>query len=1040
MPLLVHQKIKWISAQLSAAIFAWPIFLAAAETNLDSALSTNSLPPAATRKIDFVKDIQPILKNNCYSCHGAEKQKGELRWDVKSLALKGGEHGAEILPGKSAASRMIQLVSGLNPDLIMPQKGERLTSEQIGILRAWIDQGAIWPDGVDLVKYVDKKDHWAFKAPVSPPIPKTKNLQWIRNPIDAFVLAKMEQEKLHPSPEANRLTLIRRLSLDLIGLPPTLKEVDDFIADQSADAYKKLVERLLASPHYGEKWGRHWLDAARYADTNGYEKDLPRNIWPYRDWVINAFNRDLPFDEFTIDQIAGDLLPNATIETKTATGFLRNSMLNEEGGIDPEQFRIEGIIDRMDAMSKAFLGLTVACAQCHNHKFDPISQKEYYQLFAFLNNDDEPEMEVPDKNQKKKRAAIQKKIAELEDELMAKNSDVPARMSEWESRMRDIAHDWTVLEPAAFYGAVGTKFIKQKDHSLLALGSSPPNSAYAVSVKTTLTNITGFRLETLTDPNLPSFGPGRSKNGNFVLSEFKVEAAPTDLLQTNQITFTNATADFSQKDFPVSAAIDGMTTNKTGWGGEDLPGRRNRNHVAVFETKTNIGFAGGTILNFTLHQDFGGEHTIGRFRLSAITEKRSLQADPLSKTQREILAVPMEKRSKEQQRQLFSAYRLTDVRFAETTKKIDEEQAKWPEAAKTLVLMNRAEPRETHIFKRGDFHKPGDLVAPATPAILPPLPKTESPNRLTLAKWLADKKNPLMARVIVNRIWQNYFGQGLVTTPEDFGTRCDGASHPELLDWLATQFMGKNWSIKEMHRLIVRSATYRQSSKIAPEIYAIDQYNRWLERGPRFRVEGELVRDIALSASGLLSHKIGGPSVYPPIPDGVLSLGYGAPMKWETSVGEDRYRRGLYTFWKRSVPYPGLSIFDAPNADFSCVRRIRSNTPLQSLTTLNDTVFHECSQALALRVFKEGGTNDNSRATFAFRLCTGRAPDEIELKQTLSLLDDQQKYFDERTDKALAVALADPKNIPADVNLHKVAAWTMVSRVLLNMDETITKE
>lgn len=1016
-----------------------------------AALDLSKLPPAATAKIDFVKDVQPILAENCLSCHGPKKQEAELRWDAKEIALRGGEHGAVIIPGKSADSKMIQLVAGLDPENVMPKKGDRLTAEQIGVLRAWIDQGAIWPESAS-VKIVNNRDHWAFKTPVRPALPQVKNKKWVRNPIDQFVLARLEKEKLSPSPEAERATLIRRLSLDLIGLPPTIAEVDAFVADKSPDAYEKVLERLLGSPHYGERWGRHWLDVARYADSNGFEKDLPRSIWPYRDWVINAFNQDKPFNQFAIEQLAGDLLPNATTEQKVATGFLRNSMLNEEGGIDPEQFRIESIIDRVDTVGKAFLGLTVNCAQCHNHKYDPISQKEYYQLFAFLNNDDEPQLEVPTKDQRKQRADILKAVLKIEDELFAR-PEVPKQMAEWETEMKAIERDWTVLDPEKFYGGVGTKFNKLKDNSLLATGSSPPISVYTVTVRTKLKGITGFRLEAMTDPNLPLNGPGRADNGNFVLNEFSVDAAPeSDPTKTNRVVLENATADFAQDGFPVEAAIDqdaGKAPEKKslkgtklpGWANDGGPGRSNKDNKAVFETKEPLGFDEGTVLTFTLNQTFGGQHTLGRFRISATTGEKPVKADPLTKALRQVIVLAPEKRTKKQQNELFSVFRAENTNFADANKKIAAEMAKWPRATTTLVLQNREmNPRETHIFKRGDWSKPGDVVTPNAPSVLHPLSTNQPLNRLAFANWIADAKNPLTPRVIVNRMWQEYFGRGLVTTAEDFGTQGERPSHPELLDWLATEFMSRGWSMKAMHRLIATSATYRQSSVVTPRNYERDQYNRLLARGPRVRVEAEVIRDIALSVSGLLTEKIGGPSVYPPIPDGVLSLAYGAPMKWEIETGPNRFRRGMYTFWKRSVPYPSMSVFDAPNADFSCPRRLRSNTPLQALTILNDPVFHEAAQAMAMRIWKKSPDDDRAAAEFAFRLCVGRKPNEKELQHTLALLKDQLNYFENRTVNAIKVATADPKNPPEDVNLTKVASWTMVSRVLLNLDETITKE
>jgi mono/diheme cytochrome c family protein len=1002
--------------------------------------ATNSLPPAAGRTVDFAKDIQPIFAQNCYACHGPKRQESQVRWDNKEIALQGGEHGIDIIPGQSAASRLIHLVGGLDPDLIMPKNGAPLTATQIGLLRAWIDQGAPWPESAS-TKVLNPRDHWVFKPPVRPVVPAVKHKNWPRNPIDNFVLARLEAKNLAPSPETDRRTFIRRASLDLTGLPPTLPEIDRFLADRSPDAFEKLIDRLLASPHYGERWARHWLDAAHYADSNGYEKDLARSIYAYRDWVIDAYNNNMPFDRFAVAQLAGDQLPRSTLDDKIATGFLRNSMINEEGGVDPEQFRIQSIIERMDVMGKAFLGLTVNCCQCHNHKYDPISQKEYYRLFAFLNNDDEPQLEVPNKYEEPERDAIRHKIATMEEDLLKQFPDIPKKMAAWEEEMKALPRDWPVLEPVTYYASVGAKFDQLEDHSLLATASVPDISEYTVTAKTDLTNITGFRLEALTDANLPSSGPGRASNGNFVLTEFTVEAAPaTPDAKTNVVPLQNATADFSQPGCPVTAAIDGMTTNRTGWAVEDVPGRRNLDRQAVFETREPVGFKGGTFLKFTLNQTYGGQHTIGRFRLSVTTGPRPLRADPLTPHAREILAVTAESRTHEQELELFGFYRLTDDRFAEANKKMDEEQAKWPRAPTTLVLKAREEPRQTHVFKRGDWQKPGPLVTPGVPGILNPLPADAPLNRLSLARWLVDRKNPTVARVIVNRIWQEYFGRGIVATSEDFGTQGDPPTHPQLLDWLAVEFIDSGWDVKHIQRLIADSATYRQSSVITPKLWELDQYNELLARGPRARVEAEIIRDIALSASGLLNGKIGGPSVYPPIPDGVMALGFGAPMAWENKNMSDNYRRGMYTFEKRSVPYPALQVFDAPTGESPCPRRLRSNTPLQALTTLNDPVFVEAAQALAMRVWKEGGKDDRSRIDYAFELCTGRKPRPNEAATVSSLLRDSEDLFENQTARAVQVASPDVKNPPPDVNLHKVAAWTMVSRVLLNMDETITKD
>ncbi len=888
--------------------------------------------------------------------------------------------------------------------------------------------------------------HWAFTAPVKPSEPKAKAEVRAGNAIDRFVLHQLEKEALHLSPEANRVMLIRRLSLDLIGLPPTVKDVDDFVADSDPKAYEKLVERLLASPHYGERWGRIWLDAARYADSNGFEKDAARSIWPYRDWVIQAFNKDMPFDRFTIEQLAGDLLPNATLDQRIATGFLRNSMLNQEGGIEPEQFRVEALTDRMDAIGKSFLGLTIACAQCHDHKYDPISQKEYFRLLSFINNDDEPFIEVPTPEQRKKRDELLAKIRALEE-----RAHNPKEQAAWEESIHNEAGEWTVLTPREWHN-FATKYEKQSDGSLLGGGDVKPGAVTHVWTETTLTNIAGFRVEALMHPNLPYGGPGLVARGSFLLKEFTAETyALQNPTVTNKVKFRRAIADIEAPGFGVAKAIDG-DTDKGGWTAFTAPIRRNTEHRAVFESEEPIaGFPGGTVLKFTVYQKHANgdghsgapdkesgldSHAFGRFRISATVRPTPLKVDPLAPTQRRVLAIPLDQRTPEQQRELANAFIYRDATFA---KQVDQVLTNWPYAATTLALQRRTEQRETHLWKRGDWQRPAEKVDPDVPAALHPFPAEAPPNRLGLAQWIVDRKSPTTARVIVNRIWQAYFGQGLVTTPEDFGTRVEKPSHPELLDWLACEFMERGWSFKAMHRLITASATYKQSSRVTPELYQKDPYNKLLARGPRFCVDAETVQDIALYASGLLNPKVGGPSVRPPIPQSVADTVYGG-FSWPETTGEDRYRRGMYTFWKRALPFPSMVAFDTPTAEFSCTRRVRSNTPLQALTTLNEKTFVEAGQAMGMRVYKEGGSDERSRAIYAFRLCNGRAPTERELKSLIDFWDEQYRYFENRTAAALTVALADPKQLPADVNAHKVAAWAMVSRAILNLDESITKE
>lgn len=1023
------------------------------------------LPPPAARAVDFGKDVQPIFARACYECHGEKKQKSGYRLDDRENALRGGEAGiVPVVSGKSAESPLVQRVAGLNPDEVMPPKGEKLTSDEIGILRAWIDQGAKWPDEFSRPK---KETHWAFKAPVKPNAPETKNNSWARNEIDRFILARLEKDGVAPSHEADKVTLLRRLSLDLIGLPPTIEEVDAFLLDNRPDAYEQQVERLLKSPHYGERWGRHWLDAARYADSDGFEKDMSRTMWTYRDYVINALNRDTPYNQFVIEQIAGDLLENRTQEQVVATGFLRNSMRNEEGGIDPEQFRMEGMFDRMDAIGKSVLGLTVQCAQCHNHKYDPFTQEDYYRIFAFLNNDHEPMQAVYSADELMKRESIYRQTREIESDLQHRHADWAERMAKWEDEVKDNQPKWTIIQPIVEeISTGGQRYLTNADGSFLAQGYKPTKHTVRMDVKTEITNITAFRLELLNDPNLPLNGPGRSFKGTCGLTEFKVEVADAEEpAKKSWVKFASATADFSNAEAPlepnfddqsgkkrvtgpVNYAIDG--DNLTAWGIDAGAGRRNQERKAVFVAATNISYPKGIKLTFHLQQDHGGwnsdEHmnnNLGRFRLS-VTDAADVKADPVPKRVRDIFAIPHEQRSAAHVGAVFSYWRTTVPEFKDANQKIDALYKDYPEGSTALTLMAREVPRDTAILKRGDFLKPSRKVSAGTPGFLHALPEGAPENRLTFAKWLVDSKSPTAARVIVNRIWMTYFGNGLLTTPEDFGTQSEAPSHPELLDWLATEFMDRGWSMKAMHRLIVNSSTYRQSSRVTRELLERDQYNRLLARGPRFRVEGEIVRDIALSASGLLTPTVGGPSVFSPAPPYLfLPPASYAPFTWTEATGPDRYRRALYTFRRRSTPYPFLQTFDTPNGDYSCVRRLRSNTPLQALMTLNETVSMECAQNLASLALEKGGRTDEERIAYAFRRTLSRQPTREEVSDLMALMERQRQRIADGWVNGYELASGKneiPAKLPKGATPTQLAAYTAVSRVLLNLDETITKE
>ncbi len=969
---------------------------------------------SAQEKVDFATDVQPILQRSCVGCHGPKVQLGTLRLDSKDAASK------TIHAGEHEQSSLYQRIAGIGDQARMPMGAKPLPAAEIATIKRWIDEGASWPES--LSAKANFKKHWSFVPPVRPALPAVKLASWPRNPVDAFVLARLEKEALRPSPEADRVTLIRRLHLDLTGLPPEPDAVDAFLADKRPDAFERLVDRLLASPHYGERWGRHWLDAARYADSDGFEKDKQRSVWFYRDWVINALNRDMPYDRFIIEQIAGDLLPNATQDQKVATGFLRNSMVNEEGGIDPEQFRMEAMFDRIEAVGKGVLGLTAQCAQCHNHKFDPFTQEEYYQLFAFLNDSHEGSMVVYSPQEQQRRAAIFMRVLEIEDDLKHRTPDWEAKFTAWQKSVTAKDPQWTVVLPdVEDISTGGQKYLPMSDGSLLAAGYAPTKHRAHLIVKTEMTRIGALRLELLKDPDLPLGGPGRSTLGTAALSEFSVEVErPEKPGVTQEVCIAGASADLNMPKSPlepqyhdksdaqkqnrrvtgpIAYAIDGDTD--TAWTTDAGPGRRNVPRNAVFNLEQPIEGGKGVTLHIYLTQNHGGwnsdanqNQNLGRIRLS-LTDASGVEAEP-----------PL----------TFSQWRTTVPEWGAANEEIENLWSAHPAGSSQLVLNTREKKRETHLLVRGDFLKPGKVITAGVPAFLNPLPPDAPANRLTFANWLVDRQAPTTARSIVNRVWQNYFGTGIVATSEDLGTQADARSHPELLDWMAVEFMDSGWSFKKLHRLIVTSAAYRQTSKVTPELLAADPYNRLISRGPRLRVEGEVVRDIALAASGLLNPKVGGPSVYPPAPDFLFlpPASYG-PKIWDVETGPDRYRRGLYTFRYRSVPYPVLQNFDTPNGDTSCVRRVRSNTPLQALTTLNEPLFVEAAQALADLTLKKGGETDADRVTFAFRRCVSRRPDAAE-KQTLLSFLENQKPRGERE------------------------AWTALSRVLLNLDETITKE
>lgn len=799
------------------------------------------LPAPVDRQIDFLRDVRPLLEEHCWACHNTDYQESGLRLDRRDAMLMGGDMGRVVVVGDSAASRLIHTMAGTDPELSMPPGEDRLSAEQVGILRAWIDQGCVWP--ADEQAPEPENTHWAYQPLQPGPVPEVRLTDWPINPIDHFVLATLESHQLEPSPEADRYTLIRRLYLDLLGLLPPIDQVDAFVQDSNDDAYERLVDRLLLSPHFGERWGRHWLDMARYADSDGYEKDGHRlDAYRYRDWVIDAINQDLPFDQFTIEQLAGDLLPDASPMQRLATAFHRQTLTNTEGGVDQEEFRIEACFDRTETTGTVWLGLTVGCARCHSHKYDAISQREYFQLFAMFNNADEQTTAVPKSAgevaaYEQARLEYEAKIQRLTDRLRAEQDRLGDKLSR-----------------------------------------------------------------------------------------------PADI----------------ETDEPIPDAIAPL-----------------------------------------------------------LDELERVRSQPPPK----------------------------------------------PEMTVRVLGQRTKNPRTTFVFRRGEFLQPQlDLeVQPGGLATLPPLLSRNGDgvaDRLDLAHWLVAADNPLTPRVTANHVWRQLMGQGLVRTPEDFGVRGERPTHPELLDWLALDLLGQTgdadrdgtdptWSRKALIKRIVMSATYRQSSRHRPELEEIDPTNTLLARQNRVRVEGEIVRDISLDAAGLLSRKIGGPSVYPPLPPGIAELSYAGNFKWTESKGEDRFRRGMYTFFKRTAPHPNLIVFDCPDANITQVQRQTSNTPLQALTTLNNTTFAEAARALARRMLNEPVDDERQRLALAFRYCLARPAAGQELDQLTVLLDETRQWYAQHPDQAgelIGQDAAAPS--PPEQN----AAWIAVARILMNLDEFLTRE
>jgi len=1144
-------------------------------------LSANE--PAAPG-VDFVRDIQPIFAEHCAACHGAKRQEGGLRLTDRASALAGGDSGQKaIVPSDAKASRLIRVLDGSDTETRMPPEGEGkpLSAEQIALLTRWINEGAAWPATGDQAPVAAQ--HWAWRPPVKAPLPSVKQTGWPRQPFDYFVLQQIERAGLSPAAEADRYTLARRVHLDLIGLPPTPEQLAAFINDPSPDAYERMVDRVLAEPAYGERWARVWLDLARYADSKGYGSDPLRTIWRYRDWVIEAFNRNQPYDQFTIEQLAGDLLPRPTPDQLLATAFHRNTMANDEGGTDDEEFRVAAVKDRIETTIQVWMGLTMGCAKCHSHKFDPITQREYYAAYAFFDQtedadrgDEEPRLPTPTRIELQEQASLRDRLAALQQQLDTPPPGLDEQLAAWESQLRERDRHWTVAAPQRAVSEGGTHLRVLADQSVLAVGDVKPDlEVYRLDVPTDAKRVTAIRLETLHDDALPGKGPGRA-DGHFVINEVAVTVKPStssaprarylrieipgekkilslaevqifsgneniasrgkatqsstwfngpaelaidqntngdfeqksvthtgeeanpwweidfgketpldrvvlwnrtgpgleerlkgfritlldegrhplwqradqqapkpslelDLKAPTDVELVSAASDFDQEGWPAAKAIDGNRDAKSGWA---IGPQSGVDHAIVLRLRTPLDLREPSTLGITLVQSYGQQHTLGRFRL-ALTDQDP-PADPLPRDVALALDAARELRTAEQQltlrnyfwRQSPSGEALrqqiaaTKARLAEIEKQIS--------ATPVMRELPADKRRTTHVMIKGNFRSLGDAVEPAVPAAFHPLSEGRR-DRLALAQWLVDPANPLTARVAVNRLWAQLFGVGIVATEEDFGTQGLPPTHPELLDWLAVSFREGGWDLKDVLRQMVTSATYRQSSSPTAEVLARDPANRLLARGPRFRLEAEMVRDQALAIAGLLSAKQGGASVYPPQPPGLWRAAFNGQRTWATSEGEDRYRRGLYTFWRRTVPYPSMAAFDAPSRENCTLRRISTNTPLQAFVTLNDPVYVEAAQGLARRIMSQAGVSTEARSAFALQWALCRPAQPAQIEQLVLLYQRELEHYRADADAAKQMATVPLGPAPAASDVAELAAWTVVANVILNLDGVLTK-
>ncbi|MFO0903022.1 MAG: PSD1 and planctomycete cytochrome C domain-containing protein [Pirellulales bacterium] len=1051
-------KLRFSAAWIRCVVVCAPVLsLTALIATLIVAQSSTCDADESGAKVEFNRDIRPLLSDKCFACHGPDKNKREadLRLDTREGLFHQAGSAANVVPGDPARSRVWQRATSSDPTERMPppDSGKELSPHELALLRAWIEQGAPW------------EGHWAFQ-PIQRPEPSVaaaSSNSPIYNPIDRFIQAELATHGLKPAAAADPVTLVRRLSFDLRGLPPSPLEVDQFIADKSPDAYERLVDRWLQSPHYGERMAQWWLDLVRYADSVGYHGDQPVSVHPFREYVIRSFERNKPFDQFTIEQLAGDLLPDPTLEQRIASGYNRLGMMSAEGGVQDKEYLAKYIAERVRNVGAAWLGITLGCCECHDHKYDPLPARDFYQLEAFFADIQErglysgahatgewgPTIRVPTEEQSRRLSELDALRSSLQSALNAETPELAAAQAEWEKSQ---IH-WSPLLPSALASQHEVRLAAQTDGSIVASGPSPATDVYTATIPALPTPLTAIRLEVLPDDSLPKKGPGRAGNGNFVLTEFVVRVAAADGT-SRQIELRNATATYEQTGaadknpygkWSAASAIDGDAKG-AGWGWAVME-QVGRPQSIVFEIIDDLRLAPKDQLVVEIRQlHENPQHTIGRFRLFATNHARPVRADSLSPPAiATILAIPSDKRNDSQRSEAAAYYRSITPLLAEMRRRLDEANAQHAALLKlvpTTLTTVAVSPRTIRVLPRGNWmDDSGEIVSPAFPATLPhnAAMREGRLTRLDLARWLASPENPLTARNVANRIWKLFFGAGLSRKLDDLGAQGEWPTHPLLLDWLASQFIDSGWDVRRLVKTIVMSHAYRQSSLESPQMRERDPFNRLLARQSRWRLDAEFVRDNALSVSGLLVDKQGGPSVFPYQPPGYWAHLNFPQREWKNSTGDELYRRGLYTHWQRQYLHPSLSAFDAPSREECAADRPRSNTPLQSLVLLNDAAYVEAARALAERALAEGGSTTAERVAYLFRRTLTRTPSDREQAVLESLY--AKHVAEYRLDGTAAEMLlkVGAKPTPPGVDRAELAAWTSIARVLLNLHEFVTR-